>query len=74
MFKNQTKKINLAIVKELIDKQGYKDLGSANSGAEFTTNSNERRQLDCSTYKNKTTYLILIDDVNKEILHVDMTS
>lgn len=74
MLRNKEKSKNLAIVKDLINKQDYKDIGWANSGSELTTNTNNKRQLNCSRCEGKPTYIVIIDDVNKEILHVDMTN
>ena len=57
----------------LINQEGYIDLGWANNGKSFSHRNNTTRELDCSAYQSRGSHIVYIDDVNKEILHVDMS-
>ena len=68
---------NLAQIKNLINNEGYTDLGWANDGQGFTNPDSNRlqpiRELDCSMYSMRGTHKVYVDDDIKEILHVDMS-
>ena len=72
---NTNKDQNVAQVKNLIEKEGYIDLGWANDGVEFTNSTEKRiqpiREVDCSLYSLRGTHKVYIDDDNKELLRVD---
>lgn len=69
---------NIKHIKNLIEKEGYTDLGWANEGVEFTNSNREKRLnpirvVDCSLYAQRGTHKVFIDDDAKELLRVDMS-
>ena len=53
--------------------EGYIDLGWANGGKQFSNPNTPKRELDCSLYQHRCAHIVKIDDINKEILHIDMS-
>lgn len=78
MFNNQREE-NLAQVQNLISNEGYTDLGWAiNSPNSVGFKLEDRREspireLDCSMYSKRGTHKVYVDDISKEILHVDLS-
>ena len=70
---NKNRETNLDVVNILITQEGYVDLGWANSGKEFSNSNTPKRGLDCSIYSYRSSHVVYIDDIRKEILHVDMS-
>jgi hypothetical protein len=70
---NKNREDNIDIINNLVSQEGYKDLGWANSGSSFSNKNTPKREIDCSLYRRRCTDLVFIDDINKEILHVDMS-
>ena len=72
---NTNKEQNEKHIKQLIEKEGYTDLGWANNGKTFSKSAERRtqpiREVDCSLYSMRGTHKVYVDDVSKEILHVD---
>lgn len=72
---NEDKTQNEELIKKLVNKEGYDDLGWANAGVEFTIDSENRSspltEIDCSLYANRGTNRVYIDHEAKQILHVD---
>lgn len=74
---NKNKSQNEALIKTLVSKEGFTDLGWANDGVEFNRTDAERtqpiREVDCSLYANRGTHKVYVDYDHKEILRVDMS-
>lgn len=74
---NTNKDENIALIKQLIEKEGYTDLGWANDGVEFSHTVEKRlqpiREIDCSLYAINGTHKVYVDDDNKELLRVDLS-
>lgn len=70
---NNNREDNKETINALISQEGYKDLGWANGGSSFSNKNTPKREIDCSLYRRRCTDLVFIDDINKEILHVDMS-
>ena len=70
---NSKRETNESVIDVLVKQEGYKDLGFANGGAQFSNKTTPKRELDCTLYRRRCTDVVYIDDINKEILHVDMS-
>lgn len=70
---NESRDDSKDIINVLINQEGYRDIGFANGGADFSNPNTPKRELDCSLYRRRCTDVVYIDDINKEILHVDMS-
>jgi len=70
---NNNREDNKETINALISQEGYKDLGWVNGGSSFSNENTPKREIDCSLYRRRCTDLVFVDDINKEILHVDMS-
>lgn len=67
---------NESYISSLISEHGYKDIGWANSGADFSQPLDYiigAEEIDCSLYRFRCTNMVYINHLTREILHVDMS-
>lgn len=70
---NENRDNNESVINTLVSQEGYRDLGWANDSSSFSNKNTPKREIDCSLYSRRCTNLVFVDDINKEILHVDMS-
>lgn len=67
---------NESYISSLISEHGYKDIGWANGGADFSKPLDPiigAEEIDCSLYRFRCTNMVYINHLTREILHVDMS-
>ena len=67
---------NESYISSLIFQYGYKDIGWANSGADFSKPLDPiigAEEIDCSLYSFRCTNMVYVNHLTREILHVDMS-
>ena len=67
---------NESYIRSLISQRGYKDIGWANSGADFSKPLDPligAEEIDCSLYSFRGTDMVYVNHLTREILHVDMS-
>lgn len=74
MEKNEFKESNVNRVKELVDNEGYVDLGFARGNNTFThvnIPGTRYEDFDCSDFVGQYSDVVTIDHTHKEIMHVN---
>ena len=67
---------NESYISSLVSEHGYKNIGWANSGADFSQPLDEligAEEIDCSLYRFRCTDVVYVNHLTREILHVDMS-
>lgn len=70
---NEKKESNQKFIDRLI-KQGYTNLGWANSSSKFSSDTTKKESLDISTFNFRNTNMVYICHTNKELLHIDSSN